>query len=88
MVVVGLVEEILAILNGLLAHFVTGIDSIGVTMTPDYEWTVTPADVALTSKGNFLVGAIADIATYGAILGDWLVQALIGVEFNLNAPAN
>jgi hypothetical protein len=88
MVVVGLIEEILAILNGLLSHFVQGIDSISVTMTPDYEWTLTPASTELTSKGNFLVGAIADIATYGAILVDWLVQALIGVEFNLNAPAN
>ena len=88
MVVVGLVEELLAILNGLLAHFVQGIDSIGVTMTPDYEWTLTPATTTLTSKGEFLVGAVADIATYSAILVDWLVQALIGVEFNLNAPAN
>jgi len=87
MVVVGLVEELLAILNGLLAHFVSGIDSISVTMTPDYEWVITPAETTLTSKGNFLVGAIADIATYGAILGDWLIQALIGVKFDLNSPA-
>jgi hypothetical protein len=87
MVVVGLVEELLAILNGLLAHFVQGIDSIAVTMTPDYEWVITPAETELTSKGNFLVGAVADIATYGAILVDWLVQALIGVRFDLNSPA-
>ena len=87
MVVVGLVEEVLAILNGLLAHFVSGIETISVSMTPDYEWVITPADVSMTSKGNFLVGAIADIATYGAILGDWLIQAMIGVKFDLNSPA-
>ena len=88
MIVVGLIEELLGLLNGLLAHFVQGIDSISVTMTPDYEWTLTPASTNLTSKGEFLVGAVADIATYGAILLDWLVQALIGVEFQLNEPAN
>ncbi|MCX6659157.1 MAG: hypothetical protein NTX81_02070 [Candidatus Bathyarchaeota archaeon] len=87
MIVVGLVEELLAMLNGLLAHFVQGIDTIGVTMTPDYEWVLTPASTHLTSKGEFLVGAVADIATYGAILVDWTVQALIGVEFQLNEPA-
>ena len=87
MVVVGLVEEVLALLNGLLAHFVSGIESIKVTMTPDYEWVITPADVNLTSKGSFLLGAVADIATYGAILGDWLIQAMIGVKFDLNSPA-
>jgi len=88
MIVVGLVEEVLALLNGLLAHYVQGIDSVGVSMTPDYEWVLTPASTQLTSKGMFLVGAVADIGTYGAILLDWLVQAMIGVEFNLNAPAN
>jgi hypothetical protein len=31
------------------------------------------------------MGAVADIAVYGAILVDWLVQALLGNGINVNA---
>ena len=88
MVIVSLIEEVLALVEGLLGHFVTGVTSQVPSMSPDYEWLVYPATGHLTSKGEFLMGAVADIATYGAILVDWLVQAMVGMNFNLNSPAN
>ena len=83
MVVVGLIQEVLGILNGLLSHFVTGAVST-VSLGPDYEWFVSAGSFNLTKKGNYLIGAVADITTYGAILVDWLVQALLGIGQNVN----
>jgi len=83
MVVVGLVQELLALLNGLLSHFVTGEIS-SISLGPDYEWAVSVGQFETTQKGNYLMGAVADIATYGAILVDWLVQALLGNGINVN----
>jgi len=85
MVVIGLVQELLGLLNGLLGHFVSGTISTAPTLSQDYEWfvgTATPSE--LTTKGNYLMGAVADIVTYGAILVDWLVQALLTTPTNAN----
>jgi hypothetical protein len=87
MVVVGLVQEVLGLLNGLLGHFVNTPAAITPTLSQDYEWfigTATPA--TMTTKGNYLLGAVADIATYGAILVDWIVQALLTTPTNVNTP--
>jgi hypothetical protein len=80
LLVVQLVAELIAIVQGILGHFVTG--SVGTaTQMPDYEWSLTGfTNFGLTSKGNFLVGAIADIAVYGVILVDWIVQSLLNVS--------
>jgi hypothetical protein len=87
MVVIGLVQELLGLLNGLLGHFVTGTITTPPTLSQDYEWFVGAAPAsALTTKGNYLMGAVADIATYGAILVDWLVQALLTTPSNVNTP--
>lgn len=78
MVIVGLIEEGLAMLFGLLGHFVS-VGQPYAQVTSDQEWVVaglTPQ--ALTTKGNYLMGAVADIAVYGAVLVDWLIQALLG----------
>jgi hypothetical protein len=78
MVVVGLVEEVLGLLNGLLGHFVS-TPTLSLAMNGDGEWSVVGTNVsALTNKGNYLIGAVADIAVYGAILVDWVIQALLG----------
>lgn len=84
MVVVGLIEEILGLLNGLLGHFVT-YSAAPPTLSADFEWNLPAQSATLTAKGNYLLGAVADIATYGAILVDWLVQALLGSGVNVNA---
>jgi hypothetical protein len=80
MVVVGLLLEVLGMLNGLLSHFV-GTPAVTYTQGADGEWTLsglTPP--ALTEKGNSLMGAVADILVYGATLVDWLTQALVGTS--------
>jgi len=87
MVVVGLVEEMLGILDSLLAHFVTPDKQMAVSLSSDYEWALSPARFTVTTKGEYLTGAIADITTYGAILVDWLVQALLGTGTNVNKVA-
>jgi len=85
MVVIGLVQELLGLLNGLLGHFVSGTITTPPDLSADYEWFVGSAQPsALTTKGNYLMGAVADIATYGAILVDWLVQALLTTPTNVN----
>jgi len=76
MILVGLIQEILGILGGVLGHFVQGTVSTPV-QTADHEWTMNAGAFGLTNKGNYLAGAIADIVTYGAILVDWIVQALL-----------
>lgn len=85
MVVIGLVQEILGLLNGLLGHFVTGTIQTAPALSSDYEWFVGLARPStMTVKGNYLMGAVADIITYGAILVDWLVQALLTTPTNVN----
>jgi hypothetical protein len=85
MVVVGLIEEVLGILFGLLAHFVN-TPALNVAPQGDFEWSVTGVTVPdLTTKGNYLMGAVADIVVYGAILVDWVVQALLGANAIVNA---
>ena len=78
---------LLALEEALESHFIGGTDTT-VSLSPDYEWVVTPGSYQLTSKGEYLLGAISDIMTYGAVLVDWLAQAMIGVKFDLNSPAN
>lgn len=76
MTVVEQIQQMLGQMNGLLAHFVIGGAS-KITLTGDHEWTMTSGAFGLTDKGNYLAGAVADIVTYGAILVDWTVQALL-----------
>lgn len=84
MVLVGLIQEVLGLLNGLLSHWVT-LSPINPQLGPDYEWQIGSAIPAtLTAKGNYLMGAVADIATFGAILVDWIVQALMTVPPVIN----
>lgn len=83
MVLIELVQELLGLVNGLLGHFVSGTTATPA-LTSDYEWYVgTTVPWNLTPKGSYLMGAVADIITYGAILVDWLIQAMLG-----GAPAN
>jgi hypothetical protein len=87
MVLVGLIQEILGILGGVLNHFVIGGMS-AISATGDHEWTMTAGAFGLTDKGNYLAGAVADIVTYGAILVDWVVQALLNTgTLTVNAQA-
>lgn len=86
MVLVGLIQEVLGLLNGLFTHLVTG--STGApTLLGDGEWVFMNFNQAytLTPKGNYLMGAVADIITYGAILVDWIVQALLSFPVQANA---
>jgi hypothetical protein len=87
MVFVGLIQEVLGLLGGVLNHFVIGGVS-KIAATGDHEWTMTAGGFGLTNKGNYLAGAIADIVTYGAILVDWVVQALLNTgTLTVNAQA-
>ena len=88
MVLVGLIQEVLGLLNGLLGHWVS-LSPINPVVGPDYEWQIgTAAPATLTAKGNYLMGAVADIATFGAILVDWIIQALMTTPPIINtAPA-
>jgi len=80
MVVAGLIQEILGILNGLLGHFVS-TPAPTFTQQPDGEWSGANLDVALlTEKGNSLMGAVADILVYGATLVDFIMQVLVGYQ--------
>ena len=87
MFVVGLVYDVLALLDGLLAAFV-GHPVFSFVQLADGEWTMTGGTLpTVTGKGNALLGAVADIVTYGAILVDWMVQALLnaGAATAINA---
>jgi hypothetical protein len=80
MILAGLIEEILAILGGLLGHFVT-TPATNFSQLSDGEWFAAGLTVpALTSKGNALMGAVADILVYGAILVDFITQTLVGTN--------
>jgi len=84
MVIVSNIQQMVATMSAILAHFVSGSAS-SVSLGPDYEWAVSVGGFKTTSKGNYVVGAVADVTTYGAILVDWIVQALLGNGINVNA---
>ncbi len=77
MAIVGIIEEILALVQGVLQHFIDGTPS-SIVVGSDYEWVLTPGSYTLSTKGAYLAGAIADIIVYGSILVDWIVQSLLG----------
>ena len=80
MLIIGLLEQLIALTQGILGHFVSG-NAGTATMLGDYEWTLSGfTSYHMTSKGNYLAGAVADIVTYGAILVDWIVQSLLNVQ--------
>jgi len=87
MILVQLIQELIALGEGILGHFVSG-DPGAATLLADYEWSISGQSAfVLDPKGNYLVGAVADIVVYGAILVDWIVQALLGVpDYNGIAP--
>ena len=76
MQIVNIVQSLMAIVQGVLNHFVTGNASTA-TLRTDYEWTVDTGTFMLSNKGGYLAGAVADIVVYGAILVDWIVQSLM-----------
>ena len=84
MILVELLQQAIALGQGILGHFVDG--SAGTAyLLGDYEWNLgdgTP--FALSTKGQYLSGAIADIVTYGAILVDWIVQSMLNTTVELN----
>jgi hypothetical protein len=88
MIVVGLISEILGILNQLLANFVAITIPVATNDTTnaqaDGEIILTTSVPLTTAKGNALTGAIADIMTSGAQLVDLILQTLVG--FNPTAP--
>jgi hypothetical protein len=78
MTLVQLTQEILAIVQGVLAHFVTGTAST-ITITSDYESVLTQGSLSLTTKGNYLTGGLADVTMYGTMALDWILQALLNM---------
>jgi len=84
MVSVQNIVQMVATLDAILGHFVTYTAS-APTLSADFEWNLPTQTTTLTSKGHYLLGAVADIVTYGAILVDWMVQALLGNGINANS---
>ncbi|MDG7041487.1 MAG: hypothetical protein JRN22_00335 [Nitrososphaerota archaeon] len=84
MTLIQLTQEFLAILQGVLSHFVTGTAST-VTITSDYESVLTQGSLALTTKGNYLSGGFADVLLYGTMTLDWLIQAMLNLTSASNA---
>jgi hypothetical protein len=87
MVLINIIQSALALVQALLGHFVT-VTGAGPTLGPDYEWALGAQSVTVEAKGRYLMGAVADIAVYGAVMVDWVVQALLGSSsFNaMSAP--
>ena len=82
MIVANLIQEVLALLGGLLGHFVN-LPSAVATQGTDGEWTLAGLGIPdLTAKGNSLMGAVADILVYGATLVDFITQTLVGQTVN------
>ena len=77
MLVVNLLQEVITLVEGLLGHFVQGT-ATAFTPLDDGEWTMAMGSLDVTGKGNALMGAVADITVYGAILVDWILQGLLG----------
>jgi hypothetical protein len=86
MSLVGIIQEIMVLGQAILSHFVTGTAAT-FTATGDREWFMTGGSFSLSDKGNYLAGAVADIAVYGAILVDWIVQALLNTQIGANNMA-
>lgn len=87
MAIIQLVQEAIALVEGILSHFVSG-GGANAILANDYEWSLETSQVTLDPKGMYLSGAVADIVTYGAILVDWLIQALLsGGNVNVNVQA-
>jgi hypothetical protein len=84
MTIVQLTQEFLAILQGILSHFVTGTAST-ITITSDYESTLTQGSLALTTKGLYLSGHLADVTLYGVIALDWIIQAMLNLTSVTNS---
>jgi len=77
-IVANLVQEVLALLGGLLGHFVE-LPGASASQGTDGEWTISGLGIPeLTAKGNSLMGAVADILVYGATLVDFITQTLVG----------
>ncbi len=84
MTLVQLTQEFLTILQGMLSHFVTGTAS-SITILPDYESVLTQGSLALTTKGNYLAGGLADVTVYGTMALDWIIQALLNLTSVTNS---
>ena len=83
MVLIQLILEGIALVESTLGHFVHWDTAPAVAQLADHEWVYTAGQLTVTAKGEYLSGAIADIVTYGAILVDWIVQALLGGDTTL-----
>jgi len=82
MAIIQLIQQLIALGEGILGHFAAN-GVVSVSQAADHEWILTQTTPAtLTVKGQYLSGAVADIVVYGAILVDWLVQALLGGGVN------
>ena len=84
MTLIQLTQEFITILQGVLAHFVEGTAST-ITITSDYESTLTQGSLALTTKGLYLSGHLADVTLYGVIALDWIIQAMLNLTSVTNS---
>ena len=84
MTLIQLTQEFVTLLQGVLAHFVTGTAS-QITITSDYESVLTQGSLALTPKGNYLAGGLADVAVYGVMALDWMIQAMLNLTSVTNS---
>lgn len=79
MTVVGIVDELLGLVDQLLANFVGITSPVVVTSANgDGQLSLYQTIPSTTAKGNALTGALADILTSGAQLADLILQALVG----------
>jgi len=78
MTLVQLTQEFITLLQGILSHFVSGTAS-SITITSDYESVLTQGSLALTSKGLYLTGHLADLTVYGVMALDWMLQAVLNI---------
>jgi len=78
MILIQLTQEFITLLQGVLGHFVEGTAS-SVTITSDYESVLTQGSLALTSKGLYLTGHLADLTVYGVMALDWILQAMLNI---------
>jgi len=77
MQIINILQSVLAIVQGVLNHFVSG-EATSAVLSSDYEWSLSGvSSFTLETKGQYLVGAVADIVTYGAVLVDWVIQSLM-----------
>ncbi len=67
----------LRLIEGVLSHFFTG--SQRFELMQDGEW-IYYGDMTLNTKGQDLVGALADIMLYIAVSTDQMLQVLISTN--------